>query len=308
MKLFYNAFDFKFVTGVFEKTSLRYTPLLLSKAKPFLFDSQYKYVVPIEFNSEIELQNILEGTFDELKRPTNYIIMRIEKSKKGNGLENFMEYLVSEYFKRQGFIVENQVPLAHSIGSPDFGGYGLSNIRNATHKYLPYGFHIIELAMLRFNNMKPLYNKESDYPEGLIVGEAKTGTTVMDRQLSKYLDTGLFDWGLEIHPYKSEPTDSDRGMFSLDDNFKVYFTPPTQQYKYSKNITRHSKNEYIIWLENYMKFYLIANFTNDDLNAFYKQKMSRTIDGQYSLVEFVKALSAKEIVDQIKILENGIVK
>ena len=55
MKLAYNAFDFKFVTGIFEKTSLRYTPLLLSKAKPFLFDSQYKYIVPMEFNSECRI-------------------------------------------------------------------------------------------------------------------------------------------------------------------------------------------------------------------------------------------------------------
>ena len=128
MKLFYNAFDFNFVTGVFEKTSLRYTPLLLSKAKPFLFDSQYKYIVPIEFCSDVELQSVLENAFDKLERPTNYIVMRIEKRKKGNGLESFMEYLAGEYFKTHGFIVENQVPLAHSIGSPDFSGYDLSNI------------------------------------------------------------------------------------------------------------------------------------------------------------------------------------
>ena len=300
MKLFYNAFDFKFVTGVFEKTSLRYTPFLLSKAKPFLFDSQYKYIVPIEFNSDVELQSVLEDAFDKLEKTTDYIVMRIEKSKKGNGLENFMEYLAGEYFKTQGFIVENQVPLAHSIGSPDFGGYDLSNIQNEMQRYLPYGFHIIELAMLRLNNQSLSYESTGSYPENIIVGEAKTSTTIMDKQLRKYLDTGLFDWGFEMHPHKNEATSNDRGMFSLDDNFKIRFTAPIQQYDFSENTTQLSKNDYIIWLENYMKFYLIANFTNDELNAFYQQKTGESIGDQYSLVEFVKSISAKEIINQIE--------
>ena len=34
-----------------------------------------------------------------------------------------MEYLTCETFKKYGYVVENQIPLAHSIGSPDFGGY-----------------------------------------------------------------------------------------------------------------------------------------------------------------------------------------
>jgi hypothetical protein len=308
MKLFYNAFDFKFVSGVFEKTSLRYTPLLLSKAKPFLFDSQYKYIIPIEFNSEIELQSILERAFDKIEKPTDYIIMRIETSKKGNGLESFMEYLAGEYFKKQGFIVENQVPLAHAIGSPDFGGYDLSNIQTATQKYLPYGFHIIELAMLRLNNKVTKYKISNNYPYNLIVGEAKTSTKIMDSQLRKYLDTGLFDWGFEIHPNKAEATRNDRGMFTLDENYKIRFIPATNKYEYSKGTTQLSKNEYILWLENYMKFYLIANFTNDELNDFYKSKTNESIDSQYNLVEFIKSISAKEIVSHIEILENGIIK
>lgn len=309
MKLFYNAFDFKFVSGIFEKTTLRYTPLLLSKAKPFLFDSQYKYIVPVEFNSEVELQKFLEAAFFKLETPTDYIIMRIEKSKKGDGLESFMEYLACEYFKTRGFIVENQIPLAHSIGSPDFGGYNLLNIHRAVNRYLPCGFHIIELAMLRLGNQSfSSDNSANIYPENLIVGEAKTSTTIMDAQLRKYLDTGLFDWGLEIHPNKSAATDNDRGMFSLDNNLKISFTAADRQYDFSKCSTQLSKSEYITWLENYMKFYLIANFTNDELNAFYWQNTGENISDQYTLAEFVKGVSAKEIINQIEISENGTIK
>jgi hypothetical protein len=300
MKLFYNAFDFKFVSGVFEKTSLRYTPLLLSKAKPFLFDTEYKYIVPVEFNSEIELQSSLESVFDKLEKPTDYIIMRIEKSKKGNGLESFMEYLAGEYFKTRGFIVENQMPLAHSIGSPDFGGYDLSSIQQATNKYLPNGFHIIELAMIRLNGQIQKYESKSNFSDNLIVGEAKTSTREMNKQLRKYLDTGLFDWGFEIHPNKETATSNDRGMFTLGDNFKIKFIPAANQYEYSKGTTQLSKKEYVAWLENYMKFYLIANLTNDELNDFYKAKTKQKIDNQYSLVEFAQSISAPEIVTYIE--------
>lgn len=300
MKLFYNAFDFKFVSGVFEKTSLRYTPLILSKAKPFLFDTQYKFIVPVEFNSEIELQSILENVFDKIENPTDYIIMRVEKNKMGNGLESFMEYLAGEYFKTRGFIVENQVPLAHAIGSPDFGGYDLSAIQAATQKYLPYGFHIIELAMLRLNGNATAYESSNDYPDNLIVGEAKTSTKIMDAQLRKYLDTGLFDWGFEIHPNKTKATHDDRGMFTLDENYKIRFISATSKYEYSKGTTQLSKNEYVLWLENYMKFYLIANLTNDELNDFYKEKTNESIDSQYNLIEFIKSISAKEIVSHIE--------
>ena len=102
MKLFYNAFDYNFVTGVFEKTTLKNTPYILSKAKPFIFDSTCKVVVPVEFNSELELQDFLEEKFGELSKPTDYIVMRVEMRKNGHGLESFMEYLAGEHFKQKG--------------------------------------------------------------------------------------------------------------------------------------------------------------------------------------------------------------
>ena len=99
LKLFYNAFDYKFVTGIF-RISLKI--LIFSQKQTFLFNTDFKFVVPIEFNSEIELQQFLETQFEDLENPTDYLILRIEKSKNGNGMESFMEYLASEYFVRQG--------------------------------------------------------------------------------------------------------------------------------------------------------------------------------------------------------------
>lgn len=299
MKLFYNAFNYNFVTGIFEKTTLKYTPFYISQRWPFVFDSDFKYIVPVEFKSEIELQEYLESIFDKLEKPTDYIIMRVETSKKGNGLESFMEYITAEYFKKQGFIVENQVPLAHAIGSPDFGGYDLSNIMAATNSHLPYGYHIIELAMLRIDKEGESYSTIESYPDSLIVGEAKTSTLEMDGQLRKYLNTGIFDWGLEIHPNKPCPTFGDRGMLTLDDHYKVAFTEPQEQYNIPATESHYSKSEYINWLEDYMKFHLLANLTNDELQAYYHAKTGSNISDQESLVAFVKKLSPKNIINHI---------
>lgn len=299
MKLFYNAFDYNFVTGVFEKTTLKNTPYILSIAKPFLFDSEYKYIVPIEFNSDVELQDFLEEKFPLLDKPTNYIVMRIEKRKKGHGLESFMEYLAGEYFKYKGYVVENQVPLAFAVGSPDFGGYNIQEVKENTNVYLPMGYHIIELAMLRLNIQNEMYKTQSINNVNLIVGEAKTATTIMDAQLRKYLDTGLFDWGVEIHPNKQQATQNDRGMFTLDDDMIIKFIPPTKKYTLPQE-SPYSKDEYERWLLNYMKFYLIANLTNDELNLFYTQKTSKTISDQSSLASFVNSLSVQDIINEIQ--------
>ena len=300
MKLFYNAFDYKFVTGIFDKTSLRYTPLYLSIAYPFLFDSEYKTVVPVEFDSEIELQTFLKSKKKMLEKQSDYIVMRIEKSKQGNGLESFMEYLAGEYFKRNGFIVENQIPLAHSIGSPDFGGYELPGISAAIKEFLPNGFHIIELSMLRLFKDKPEYDSKRNYPNQLIVGEAKTSTTQMDTQLKKYLNTGLFDWGFEIHPFKQEATDNDRGMFTLDGDMKIKFIPPAKPYKIPAGIKVLPKKIYHQWLENYMKFYLIANMTNDEFACFYSAETGQNIGSQEDLADFVIGLSPQSILNHLK--------
>ncbi len=299
MKLFYNAFDYNFVTGVFEKTTLKNTPYILSNAKPYLFGTEHKYIVPIEFNSDIELQDFLEQHYNELEEPTDYVIMRIEKRKKGHGLESFMEYLAGEYFKHKGFIVENQVPLAYSVGSPDFGGYDIADIKNNTTEYLPMGYHIIELAMLRLNLRNNSYKTDAISNINLIVGEAKTATTIMDAQLRKYLDTGLFDWGMELHPNKQEATKNDRGMFTLDNSMKIKFIPPAQEY-ILKEPPMYSKEEYKKWLLNYMKFYLIANLTNDELNAYYLHISGKPISDQASLATFVSNLSVADIIEEIK--------
>ena len=81
-------------------------------------------------------------------------------------MEPFMEYIATECFKMGGYIVENQIPLAHSVGSPDFAGYKLKNQQS--------GFHIEELFLLCITKDFRLLNQFMI--EHAIVGESKTST------------------------------------------------------------------------------------------------------------------------------------
>jgi len=299
LKLFYNAFDYKFVTGIFDNTTLKNTPFILSQAKKYLF-SDDKYIVPIEFVYEGELTEYLKSNYSSLAKPENYILQRIEARKTGKGMEPFLEYLAAEYFKNNGYIVENQIPLGHSVGSPDFGAYGLEKIISSLSSYgfLPgHGFHIIELAMVRlYHRLRP---KKTVSRSDLIVGEAKSSTTSMSKQLAKYLDTGLFDAGFEIHPSKAKPGADYFGLVTLDSSYKIKVIPPKAKYLHEPTF---SKSEYTTWLMNYMKFYLLANLTNDELNQFYYDMNGRSLSSQTDIVDFITSLDSETLLNKVKVL------
>lgn len=253
MKIFYNAFNYNYVTGIFDKGVLKNTPYYLSKKYEYLFSGDKK-ILFVEFESEIELQDYLFDLIELIKKngecPTDYLIQRIEKNKKGNGMEPFLEYLACEYFKKHGYIVENQVPLAHSVGSPDFAGY---------HSKCMAGFHILELSLIRLKMSATCEEIDLDYN---IVGEAKTSTLEMANQLQKYIDTGLFYQAFEIHPDKHSADKPYFGTISINERFEVVVNPPHENIESS---SIYNKDEYKAWLLNYFKAYLLSNFTNDEL-------------------------------------------
>ena len=300
MKIFRDAFHYHFVTGIFDNYSLKYSPYYLSITKPYLFEND-KYILFIEFESENELRSKLKNMILECKdkniKSTDFIIQRIEKIKNGNGMESFMEYITCEYFKKHGYIVENQIPLLATVGSPDFGGYSLSMLKpedaNQLTNLLGNGFHIIELSMIRLFHKK---NRNHNIIEnGNIVAEAKTSTKIMAEQLEKYLNTGLFSKGFELHPTKEKPTFDSFGLINLMNN-KININYPNKVDIYEE---KYSRDEYEIWLTNYIKFYLISNLANDELLKFYKMKTNNEKYDSIKLINFVKNCSIEEILKVI---------
>ena len=289
MKLFYNALDYKFVTGIFDNTTLKNTPYIIAQSKKYLFEGN-KIIIPVEFDSEMQLQKKLKKFLVDLKKPsTNYIIQRIEKSKKGNGMEPFMEYLACEVMRKEDYIVENQIPLSHSAGSPDFGGYKLKNSP-------PYNkIHLIELSLMRLGwDIKASSQNKNQY---FIVGEAKTSTTQMKTQIEKYIKTNFFNECYEIHPSKSLPTEKGFGLITIDKDSKIKIIR-----KQNKEIffDKEKQEEYASWLLNYLKYYLIANLTNDEFIEFYNERKKEKISGIKDIIDFINGLTYEDILTKIK--------
>lgn len=302
LKIFYNAFEYKFVTGIFDNTTIKNTPYLISQAKPFLFNND-KYIIPIQFTTEKELRDIMGCYYEILANKniptTNFIIQRIEARKKGYGMEPFMEYLAAEFFKNYGYIVETQIPLAHNIGSPDFAGYQLSSSNLSSNKNIKNykGFHIIELALIRLYKQTNPLNIENSFLKSAIVGEAKTSTKIMVSQLEKYLNTGLFEFGFEIHPKKEIPNKNYFGLLTLDDDLKVKVIYPKGKYN-----SEHEKLNYInylSWLNNYIKYYLIANLNNDEFIEFSQLKGYDILSTTDEIIQFINNLDIQDIFEYI---------
>jgi len=295
MKVFYSALDYRFVTGIFDNTSLKNTPLNLHKAKKFLFNSD-KIIVPVEFDSERELQKILSDFISKQKQPTeNFVIQRIEKSKNGNGMEPFLEYLACETIRRDNFIVESQVPLSHSKGSPDFAGYRFNSVS------VPFNsVHIFELALIRLGLSRSCVH--TSLSNRFIVGEAKTSTTDMKNQLEKYLSTNFFNEAYEIHSSKISPAETVFGLITLDKKYRVVLTPPREKDTF---VLPEKQSKYRDWLENYIKYYLIANLTNDEFVTFYQEKNKRKISSSHDVVTFINSLSYEDILTKITEVSYG---
>jgi len=295
MKVFYIAMDYKFVTGLFDNTTLKNTPYILSKAKPYIFNGN-KIIVPVEFQKEIELQKKLKAFAASEDNPTGYLIQRIECNKQGNGMEPFMEYLACEAMKRQGYIVENQIPLTHSTGSPDFGGYSLIQSIPA----FLCSIHIIELALLRLGF--EIDNRASLSKIWIIVGEAKTGTFNMKKQLDKYLSTRLFNEGFEIHPFKKAPSSPYVGLVTIDDKMMLKVIMK----KEDRVFADYRQEDYLLWLTNYVKYYLIANLTNDEFNEFYNRENKKAISSKEDITAFINGLTFERLLTEISgVINNG---
>lgn len=155
---------------------------------------------------------------------------------------------------------------------------------------------MIELALIR--NFKQGSRGVSDHvTRDFIVGEAKTGNLIMTKQLEKYLNTGLFDQGFEIHPAKARPSKDYFGMVSLDADLRTKITLPAIKYTAENPLSRE---EYAIWLGNYIKFYLISNLTNDELKKFYLESKGEEMNKESDLVSFVLELETEVILKKLK--------
>ena len=304
LKVFYNANDFNLVTGLFDNVHLKNTPYYISEHRTYI-KSDSKTIVPIDINSENELRSILKSAYPNNTNDPDLILFKVDISKKGNGLEPFMEYLACKYFTSEGYITENQIPLSHRLGSPDFGGFKLNKLQDIVYKsgMLNRGFNILELAMLRsFPITKKISSTTSD--NYLLVGEAKTSTTSMNAQLIKYINSGYFNSAVEIHPTKPSPSRPEYALLNLHKN-RIFFNKPITRVDFSNS----NQKNYINWLESYFNCYLIANYTNDELSLISEKLIDKPISSKLDIIDLIKNVSFAEHFNNLsEFLNHGIIK
>ena len=290
-KVFQSALSNKMVTGLFENYSLRTTPYYLSKSRPFLFTGN-KTIIPVEFKTEKELHLKLDSLCKNSN--TDVLILRVETYKKGNGLESFLEYFACRYFNKKGYITETQIPLFPTVGSPDFGGFNISS-----EFLFEHGFNVVELSLLR---LFPKKTKSSFEKKNInfIVGEAKTSTLSLSKQLKKYTDTGLFSEGVEILPMKSKASEASK--FYIDDENRLVYEPGQNNLLIKKD----QQGLYYAWLKQYFSLYIIANLTNDEMSEYYRYKMNKKIKRGDDIMSLASSFEPNEIiVDISKYIEYG---
>lgn len=298
MQVFNQASAYNFVTGMFDRDgNLFHTPTYQVKERPYLV-SQDKYILPIEYDTNAllqkELAEIQAYLIDTQRNPQDFIICRIKKSTSGYSMEPFMEYVASQYFNRMGYFTETQIPFYYSGGTPDFAAYSLPDIQSFIRQQLNFkGSSFIGLSSIRAFGLNKNTIK-NDTPLEAIVGEVKTGSLEALDQIKKYVERGVFNRAYEIIPNKKSP-ETVAGLFTFDDQgvIKIY------EAKIPATVIPEKQLEYMGWLSNYIKYFLIANLLNEELDEFYNQRTGKRTRTIPELTAFINSLPLEEILEKI---------
>lgn len=299
MKVFQNVFENKFVTGLLENYNFRYSPFYLNTSREYLFKGD-KIIVPVEFNDEKELRKKLDLLTDS--NNTDFVILRLETYKKGFGLEPFLEYLACRYFNSLGYITENQIPLFPTVGSPDFGGFkNYSGFELSGIELFDKGFNILELSLIRLFNLTESFQFFDEIPH-IIVGEAKTSTTNINKQIQKYIDTGLFNEAIEIFPYFNST--SPNSSFYIDSKYRLKY-----EKKSILDVDFERQKSYLDWIKNYFKYYILSNYSNDEFRLYFKSVTNQEFNENRLLIDFIENMTITTLIrDLKKFILNGTFK
>lgn len=304
MQIFNQANAYNFVTGMFDRDgNLFHSPLYEAKSRSYLVSGD-KFILPVEYDTNAGLQKKLpeieKYIIKSERDPRDFIICRIKVTTTGFSMEPFMEYVASKYFNMNGYFTETQIPFYYSGGTPDFAAYAIPNIANIVKKHFNFdGLSFIGLASIRAFGLHKNGTVKNDITEA-IVGEVKTASLEALDQIKKYLDKGVFNRAYEIIPHKKTP-ETIAGLITLDNNCEIKIYEATTPAK----VISEKQSEYLTWLKNYIKYFLIANLTNEELDEFYNQRAGKRTRTIPELLGFINALHIENILDALVKYING---
>ena len=304
MQIFNQANSYNFVTGMFDRDgNLYHTPFYQAQKRPYLITGR-KHIVPIEYNTNANLQRKLKEIVSYLERqgkdPRNFIICRIKTSTSGYSMEPFLEYVATKFFNKQGYLTETQIPFYYSGGTPDFAAYLLPDVKKIIKaSFKSSGASFIGLASIKVFGYR-LDGDGEEQIEEAIVGEAKTSSLTALEQIEKYLESKIFNKAYEIIPHKETP-EVRAGLLTFDSegHIKVY------EAKVPAEVEPERQRKYLDWLRNYIKYFLIANISNEELDEIYSRYTKKGTRNISDLVNFINNFRFEEFIEILKNYING---
>jgi len=295
-RVFNQVDDFDLQEGIFSLSDLSFVATVNNevKRKPYLNNGD-KFVLPIEYSKYQEYQDILKELIIKLKKanynPNNFIIAPIRNADSTTSeLESFFEYVVSTYFNRKMYLTDTQVPFYYGIGTPDIGAYKIPKLMKLLQKFgfIEKGGSVIDLMTISsFGFFKEsLLNKIENES---IVFEVKTNQLTAP-QIKKYTNTKIFSKAYEVIPSIKKP-ESYAGLITinLDGGIEIYECSTPIPFSSSK------QKNYFEWIEVYLKMYLLANLTTNELEEIiYKNGLkmsSKDLLNYVTTVDFEKMLT-----------------
>lgn len=304
MQIFNQANAYNLVTGMLDRDgNLYHTPFYQARSRPYLINGE-KYIVPVEYDTNSSLQKRLKEIIDYIEKqgkdPRNFIACRIKKSTSGYAMEPFLEYVATKFFNGRGYLTETQIPFYYSGGTPDFAAYYLPDIRDLIKKnFKSSGASFIGLASIRVFGYF-LNNNDKEQIKEAIVGEAKTSSLTALNQIKKYLKKRIFNKAYEIIPHKTTPGVI-TGLLTFDNEgfIKIY------EAKVAAKVDSEKQKVYLDWLRNYIKYFLIANLSNEELDKVYSNYTNKTTRNINDLINFINDLRFEEIIKILTQYING---
>jgi hypothetical protein len=302
-KLFNQVFSTSPIWGLIDGKKLGFTPKNISKIRPYVFEGP-KYLLAVDIKDEADSRQWIKRSRETLKNPENYLLFRIETWKSGNGMEPLLEYLACHMFRQFDYIVETQIPLTATSGSPDFLAYNNKPLLSSVFDHLKFkiqGLHVIELAFLLEVSERDLawpfsYSKMKLPEELCIIGEAKVGGSSPKGQLKKYSDTTLFSHQIALLDQLPVEPDSATKYLYISSTNNVSILDSTSNAADSSNTKRIA--EYIKWNEFVAKCYLLANLDEDQLISSYQDyKKDSTEDPVEALLQLARYAETKEVME-----------
>jgi hypothetical protein len=318
--------------SVFHENSLIYSPGLFARNEklelkdensgfalkdkfPNVFDGQKKIIIyKLEKNERSNIEGkVIKTILDSKLNPNDYLLFKYRDLYKN--LEPFLEWLSFEYFKKKGYMFENQCPFFQQSfkynnknltgGIPDVSAFKTKSFKvleeyNILNNHR--GILINKLSnLLNFNIITKKKEKiKSKYNYELIIGEAKTDKSSLNQaltQLTKYNNVELADHLYSIIPNCKNNTNPLFGEMYIENN-KLYIKDSNRKL----SINNHNQKIDEEWLDIYIRINLMGNLSfqklTEHLKNFNNLKKNEKIYSSH-LLNFASKTSTEEILKLI---------